>query len=777
MASMLALRLPQPQQAPAAAARRAELKSHGEHRQLAIPGSAPSSDRRVDARALATLALASIPVHWGLRNRRRCLQQAATSSQRGFGGVSETTLPGVATAIPDKVLVATKPPRSATQLVADFGLEDADEGGAGNRSKLRDKATTPLSEASELLKWLKGLGCTGIDAVEIRSSQKRGVWFRNPSQSSTSAAMSSELSSPSSSSSSSSSSKPRATATTTATTTASSSSSPAASPSDESSTVGDHGCEVLVVPREAWISVPMSEDAEDDAEVELTWKLLQERWKGSKSFYAPYVDFLWKQKLSHHPMLWDEHEVEWLRGCDSAHKAVLELRQTSSRRLVRLLERAQAQGGLQEASFSEEELRFALCLVEGRCSLAEGAAEGDAPLAALVPLIDHICHDASGSPRLQIVEREGVFGGPMVAEAFGELSAGSELRYCYGLDCTSVHLFAHYGLVPGQSGKDEASISDNAHNEVLLPIRIQKDNWRETPEDVKAAKLKLLAERGGLDLRDEEAEPCLQLPHDFDPQGRLLPTARFITTPVKVMEGDSMEEACQELFAKLFARCDLSLLPGNEHLEWGAGPPPTMPPVPESPAEMGQEVQARVAAWEWCERILIRYNKMSKRIAKAFSSPSVADPRIGQVLMAHFKAKGPGGENAKSRTTKQARVLDVSGSPAMVTVQFLHNKVRHTIPEDWLLGADGTPVAGALEALPTDKDRARRKVSASRAQLLQRLLQAEAPVIEAVYDVTSNVVKLGVGVLDARMQKDGGKAADYLYQWGKYWRDEHKEFQ
>ncbi|CAE8642578.1 unnamed protein product, partial [Polarella glacialis] len=221
-----------------------------------------------------------------------------------------------------------------------------------------------------------------------------------------------------------------------------------------------------------------------------------------------------------------------------------------------------------------------------------------------------------------------------------------------------------FGIATGSIAPACISSRTMAHNEVLLPIRIQKVSDRVTVLNAMLSGLLSLSEllrrnystgmtcltemvqeehELGLDLRDEEAEPCLQLPHDFDPQGRLLPTARFITTPVKVMEGDSMEEACQELFAKLFARCDLSLLPGN--------------------------LVAVSNVW-WCERILIRYNKMSKRIAKAFSSPSVADPRIGQVLMAHFKAKGPGGENAKSRTTKQARVLDVRHT-GMVTLDFL----------------------------------------------------------------------------------------------------------
>ncbi|CAJ1346041.1 unnamed protein product, partial [Effrenium voratum] len=243
-------------------------------------------------------------------------------------------------------------------------------------------------------------------------------------------------------------------------------------------------------------------------------------------------------------------------------------------------------------------------------------------------------------------------------------------------------LFTQYGEVQIKGGEEDVVPEANVYNEVLLPVRVPAEHWRETPKAVKKAKLGLLQRRLGLDLA---GKATLRLPMDAISGGRLLPLARFVHTPVPVLD---REAKCEELFDMLFKDCHPSLLPGNEDSAWGVQPTE----VPPAPANLGQlkvEVQARILAAEWYESCLASYNRMSDRIYKDLEDGYLSgagsgsqEIQLAEITEAYYKAKRKDGKTGRSKAPKQCRVLSPSPEEGTVTVQFLENGVRQTIPEE-----------------------------------------------------------------------------------------------
>ncbi|CAK9019145.1 unnamed protein product [Durusdinium trenchii] len=535
------------------------------------------------------------------------------------------------------------------------------------KPKSKEKYGPPDGFAAEkrLRSWLKDLGASGLDLVELGRSA--GVWL-----------------------------KPKLTA-------------------KQLNNVGA-GRYVLQVPKDAWITVDDSVGAE--VEELLAAELLKERAKGKESKFEPYVDFLWRQDLARHPMFWTEEEISWLSGCKDVQDSVLSLQERTQKRIERLQK---------QLSASEEELRFALCVVEAR-AISTSAVPG-----ALVPVLDHFRNDLTGSPALMVGD-EGLTSGPMVAMALQDLRPGAELRNCFD-QVTNQELFTQYGEVQIRMEDDEAVPEVNAYNEVPLPVRLPKRP--SSSEMVKQAKVALLQKRAGIDLSSEAA--ALRLPMDAMPTGRLLPLARFIESPVPA---GAPEVVYETLFDSLFKDCHPGLLPGSEE-EWFPRWVP-VPPAPCNAEELQLEVQddsrsgpehrhgikagppvqdvfagclnpsmgvanspvsARMLVADWYENLIGSYNRMSEHIQQEIqenslktSSAGSGDVELPEVTNAHYKAKRKDGSTAKSRTAKACRVLSSSIEDGTVVVQFLENGVRHTIPEEWVI--KNTSAEGAMWSKP-----------------------------------------------------------------------------
>eukprot|EP00439_Symbiodinium_sp_Y106_P078887 s689_g17.t1 len=566
-----------------------------------------------------------------------------------------------------------------------------------------------FAKEAKLRSWLKQLGCVGMDLIEL--GQKSGVWLKP------------EL-------------------------------------SGEQEDAVKEGRIVLEVPRQAWIQADPTSSSDADIEELLAAELLKERAKGPSSSFAPYVDFLWRRDLSHHPMFWTQEELSWLSACDGAQTAVLAMQEQAERRRAKLCERL-------DISVPEEDVLFALCLVESR------AIQTDGVCGALVPLLDHLRNDSTAGPAL-IVGDEGVDGGPMVGVALHDLEPGTELRNCFE-PASNLELFTQYGEVQiKDTSTDEDAVPEaNAFNYVQLPIKVPAEQWRASSDSLKKVKLDILRRRAGFDFSREAdgSAPFMRLPMDAMVTGRLLPAARFICMPVPPQD---MEETCDDLFTNIFADCDPSLLPGSE-LEWG-GHSASSRAAPNNADELALEVKARVLVAEWFENSLRGYNKMSEKIAQELEdtlitspgSPTAASgdssqPQLAEVTYAYYKAKRKDGRTGKSRAPKTCRVLSSRPSDRTVIVQFLENGVRHTIPEDWLVREADKGSAAVEKGGEASAHRAR-------GLLAMALLGSQSSIIQACYEMLLNVLQIGQGILDCKQEQERRSMVQQLQQ---AWQEEY----
>jgi len=528
----------------------------------------------------------------------------------------------------------------------------------------------------------------------------------------------------------------------------------------------------LKVPREAWLAVPLELP---EPEVELAWRLLEERWRGPASEFAPYIDFLWSVDLSLHPVFWEDREVAWLRVSTQAHEEVVEVREAIAARLRALARRAAQPGSpappelRAEPEELQEALTFALLLVEARAMEAEPATPGEPSYAAMVPLLDHLSHDASQTPGANVGVQEDLAGVPMCAMADRDLKAGEELRHCYEA-ASGARLLARYGAVPEVKGRTLRSVLlSNEFSSVAVPVFLAEDTFHVSKQSCMQQKQQLLAERAGLDLRrgSRQAAARLTLPQDMQAGGRMLPAARFLVTTV---EGYAVESLYELLFLGV----------GE-----GAEAQPSRPP-PDAEPDVRLEISARATAWEWCERLLNRYQKAVEFIARDVgldldASPMAAlqadarrkappaaagAPKVGEVVQAHYKAKRAGGGSGKSSRPREARLI--ARAEGRATLQFLANGVRHTVPEDWIV-ADSAPEA------PSPESEAQQQLRRERAYLAISMLTTEAGLIEAAYAMTQTCTRLGLQMLQARADGSPGEIYEATDQWRRYWEGEQRQ--
>mmetsp|Transcript_126680 Transcript_126680/g.370129 ORF Transcript_126680/g.370129 Transcript_126680/m.370129 type:complete len:726 (-) Transcript_126680:71-2248(-) len=680
-----------------------------------FPAAAARARPVTDASATSCVALLAIGVlacHEGRADVRKGLSRRSASSRgRGFA-MAEQSAAGSKTGGP---LDALRRRSSAAFSATKYGKFAF--GGRSNGRKNGDLATV----LPAFQQWLVARGCKGVDAIQIVAGGQTGIQLRAGV---------------------------------------------------------DEGATVLSVPREAWISVSCN-GLELDPEAELAWRLACEHWLGGDSDFAPYVDFLWSVDLSLHPVYWDDSEVAWLRASPGAHEEVLSVRQTISERVKDLLKRAAAPDSgvpeevLAEPARLEADLCFALVLVESRATEADPLSADEPSSAAMVPLLDHLKHDPRESPSLNVGADDTVAGMPMVAVATAGLQAGEELQHCFEPVGNS-QLLAHYGCVPEAAGDGlQERLLANAFGSVALPVRMTPALSAADSEACRGAKLRLLAERAGLDLRPgaPPADSRVELPRDLHAGGRLLPAARLLSTSATVEPGHTPEAACEALFARLFR----GVGPG------APGPAPVLP-VPTDGDDLVKEVVARATAWTWCDQHLKRYQKACKDVAKeigAFlqfegeesdpgevSAGEEPETTVESIVFAHYKAKSGDQRNVKSKRPREARVLAVSDGHA--TVQFLSNGVRHLIPQDWIVGNSDEQL---------ERDQLADKTHSDRGRLVMMLYSNEAALVEHAYNVTQNAAQLGTQIIEARSRGLADDEFELTSQFSRDWEREQQEAQ
>mmetsp|Transcript_79311 Transcript_79311/g.157088 ORF Transcript_79311/g.157088 Transcript_79311/m.157088 type:complete len:715 (-) Transcript_79311:71-2215(-) len=522
---------------------------------------------------------------------------------------------------------------------------------------------------------------------------------------------------------------------------------------------------VLKIPRSAWFSVSM--DAADP-EAELAWQLVTERWRGAASQYQPFLDFLWHLPLDMHPLNWTALEAGWLKASYSASESLWDLQRTTADRIKLLAQRARGSGAevsppaslLAESKRLEAELKTALILVESRAVQVEGLP-GEAGLAAMVPLLDHFQHDATGEPKVELTTKDDAKGNilSMDALAAGTLEAGTELTHCFE-PAGSGLLLVRYGYAPWSAGNEVEDLTQaNIYSELPLQVHVAQEELDAKRVSAWPIKLRLLAERADIDLRPgaPRSAKCLRLPQDMLATGRAVPLARFLCYPVRAAVGQSEEEACENLYLRLFEE-DVNKVPDTMEL-------------------LKLEREARDLAGYWCEKQLQPYNDVGDRMTTDVKTmratkemPGATSQQggdtdagcwIGEVVMAHYKAKGPDGGKVKSKQVREARVLGVDGQNA--TVQFLSNGVRHQVPCDWVLGPERTKV--------DDK----RLLHLARASLASAMLATEAACLETFYTLCRDMYDCTTKVIEACEGNDEIIIAAAQAEFQIAWEEEQKQ--
>lgn len=473
--------------------------------------------------------------------------------------------------------------------------------------------------------------------------------------------------------------------------------------------------EFVKVPKEAWISVNMVDSLELAPEAELAWKVVQEKWLGSSSDFAPYINFLWGLDLSMHTLYWEKKELMWLRRSPRTYAEVVKLRNVTVSR-VKALEKRTTGFGLVKPNDKKEvrrDLRFALALVEQRAAQIE-AKEGLPKRMAMVPLLDHIDHDPLRRPDM-FVGPDNVMEEPvMAAMSKNDLKAGRELRHCYE-EASSGELLVRYGTTPPNAvvADLETRIEANAFDRVALPVVFKRKNAGIDDETSVQMKWEVLASELGIDLRDG-AEPnaaLLELPKDYMPGGRLCQVARFIARQLPA--GCSKEEAKSALVEEK----EVELPTIGDNLE--------------------TELEALAGAWEWTESALKRLKKVTEQISTEVESTvqsgkmevAVQDADleslVDTIVLAHYKAKSKSGKTAKSKKYMEARLQSVS--PTAAAVMFSTNGVMQQIPRDWVVARMGDV---------TDS------LTARRAMLVLDMYNLEAAPIQKVFDALQSLVRM-----------------------------------
>ncbi|CAL1169596.1 unnamed protein product [Cladocopium goreaui] len=517
------------------------------------------------------------------------------------------------------------------------------------------------------------------------------------------------------------------------------------------------GQELFSIPKAAWLVAD-----QDPCSVEaLAWKLLRELWEEDSSF-APFVNHLHRQDLSSHPIFWEEDEVAWLRPSLEGFESVVQLRARSEERVARLLARVAAEVPAVSQRFegNEEalvrELRWALATVEVKSFEAED--EGQA-LIALCPFLGDLHVIAAGSDVVGF-EKE---GDRLVLTGMKSLRPGEQLYK--RVEKSGAWLLANLGVVPGSEKLGVPSDAD------LVECNTSGNCWLAGPETDPGSyprqtymqtKMELLQEHAKLDFRGPRipGTPCKNysfvLPDEAMGTGRLLPAGRFLIADIAGMGGD-VKAWMERWFVRFFRHCKLDSYPstGNRSSDEQVDEVLTM--VHDTQIE----VQARRTVATWAQQALLEKNQMIERIASGTGLPlgdtdGVIVVQEDQTVMAYFKAKRKDGSIGKSKKPREAVVLSIMEET--LRVQFVGNKRRHEIPQNWVVSSAPLPDPKLLSSGCSPERLARGKLAIT---LLRNEKAIVALVLETLSEAADMLEELGNGV-EGYKQHGDTESADKL---------------
>jgi len=375
------------------------------------------------------------------------------------------------------------------------------------------------------------------------------------------------------------------------------------------------------------------------------------------------------------------------------------------------------------------------------------------PKAAFIPVIDHMRTNASGNdPTVAVFQdaKDGVDQSSVPMKAKVEVAKGirrgEELRIEFETN-TSANLLAKYGFVPVppdqeedvyQNAMDETfqTIAANVGNSMELDVTVESKMFGKegTVQDGTAKmKLEFLAERGW-DLRPGYAPrpPVLEMPASSFTWGMLMPLARFLAAPALPTRGAQRD--IQASFEHFF----YAVYRGR-------------PQEPYTEESILTEVDACDIAATWCESLLKKYqpvvDKITARIDSAFAVLNKEDGwQVGNMVLAHYKAKGADGKIARSRKAQEATIMNVSNDE--IAVKFLTNGVRQKVPASWV--SQMSDISTETQAMSQEEA----YLCLLRAYLARDVLMAEVALAEVQFDLSRAVGESGLQFLDAIRNKN-----------------------
>jgi len=276
----------------------------------------------------------------------------------------------------------------------------------------------------------------------------------------------------------------------------------------------------------------------------------------------------------------------------------------------------------------------------------------------------------------------------------------------------------------------------NVFNEVIIPLSFDKATLKKDPQIKR--KLDMVAERLGLDLRPgAEQQPMIRLPQETFSEGILFPLSRFLVMPVLPTHNARLD--IETAFFGCFG-----------HESRGR------PSKPWSTTTIGTEAQAQALAMSAFHNCLTDgiYQKAINKVIKVMDGAlsvlqrsqdgSGLGFKIDDPVLSHYKAKGKGGKVAKSRSTKEATVMAISGDK--VTVKFSANGVRHEVPASWV---SACPRDSDDENPTEDLTVSDAKVRLGRAVHAHDLLLSEVAVVEFFWETCKYGANLGDSFVQA----------------------------
>eukprot|EP00930_Biecheleria_cincta_P074814 TRINITY_DN62026_c0_g1_i1.p1 TRINITY_DN62026_c0_g1~~TRINITY_DN62026_c0_g1_i1.p1 ORF type:complete len:777 (-),score=143.63 TRINITY_DN62026_c0_g1_i1:47-2356(-) len=519
------------------------------------------------------------------------------------------------------------------------------------------------------------------------------------------------------------------------------------------------GEEILFIPRSAWITAP--ETAQCSSAEALAWRLLNERWAGDASPYAPFVKQLLQSNFSAHPIMWEDEEVKWLKSSVECFELVNQVRATAQERVARLLARAAAAAPA-TAPVSQELLaqqaRWALSAIEAQGFQME---ENGGSFAAISPLVGNVRFqtERKASAVFELSEHGLSLG------AKSSLKPGEELQQQFE-QMSGAWLLANLGIVPG------AELPGAVADKKLWDLHPPSTCWLDAPqvdplkyprETFLAEKMRLLKEYAGLDLYmprlpDTPAKDVsFVLMNDTIGRGRLLPTTRFILANIICMAHE-VDVWLDRYFVRFFKQCKLEKgypsLHKNLVSEVGDGEEQTL----RIGYDVALEMKAREMAHTWAAEAIYEKSLTIEQIAACTGLPmgdgnGVIAVSDGQNVMAYYKAKRKDGSVGKSNKPREAKVIAVESET--LRVEFITNKRRHEIPRDWVVSARLLPKAEVLASGCSPEKLARGRLAITLLRVERAILAEYCNLITS----TLNTIEHLQEVVDACKEKGDDEGA------------------